>query len=159
MSIEGSMEGCPRGRACSSPAGNGSLPEGGRGLYSRAERFKRSVQPAEEERRPLWYGTWDRLHMFVRVGFCAPGHAQDTPSLGDLARQAQKEKAKDPPKKVFTNDDLPPESPRFVLRRRPHFFGPGRGRRTASPAATSKPSAPPSPEQAAGATGSGNQQN
>jgi hypothetical protein len=38
--------------------------------------------------------------------FCAPGHAQDSPSLADLARQAQKNKANAPVKKVFTNDDL-----------------------------------------------------
>ncbi|MGH9681785.1 MAG: hypothetical protein ACRD4Y_17700 [Candidatus Acidiferrales bacterium] len=41
--------------------------------------------------------------------FCMPGQAQDTPSLGDLARQAQKEKEKDKsnkPAKVFTNEDL-----------------------------------------------------
>jgi hypothetical protein len=38
--------------------------------------------------------------------FCLPGHAQDSPSLGDLARQAQKNKSNAPAKKVFTNDDL-----------------------------------------------------
>ena len=41
--------------------------------------------------------------------FCLPGHAQDSPSLGDLARQAQKEKEKDKaskPAKVYTNDDV-----------------------------------------------------
>jgi len=39
--------------------------------------------------------------------FCAPGHGQDSPSLGDLARQAQKDKAKKPQAKVITNDDMP----------------------------------------------------
>lgn len=44
--------------------------------------------------------------------FCLPGHGQDSPSLGDLARQAQKDKSNAPaPKKVFTNDDLPSASP------------------------------------------------
>lgn len=37
----------------------------------------------------------------------APGHGQDSPSLGDLARQAQKDKANRPPVKVITNDDMP----------------------------------------------------
>jgi hypothetical protein len=39
--------------------------------------------------------------------FCGPGHAQDSPSLGDLARQAQKDKTNAPAKKVITNEDLP----------------------------------------------------
>ncbi len=38
---------------------------------------------------------------------CAPGRGQDSPSLGDLARQAQKDKANKPPAKVITNDDMP----------------------------------------------------
>jgi len=45
--------------------------------------------------------------------FCAPGKAQDSspsPSLGDLARQAQKDKANKPAAKVITNDDLPSTS-------------------------------------------------
>src|ERR1700692_187631 len=37
---------------------------------------------------------------------CLPGHGQDSPSLGDLARQAQKEKTGAPTRKVFTNDDI-----------------------------------------------------
>jgi hypothetical protein len=40
------------------------------------------------------------------LALCVPGHAQNSPSLGDLARQAQKDKSKTPAKKVFTNDDL-----------------------------------------------------
>ena len=41
--------------------------------------------------------------------FSMPGPGQDSPSLGDLARQAQKDKANNAaPKKVFTNDDLHP---------------------------------------------------
>src|SRR6266571_4776471 len=39
----------------------------------------------------------------------APGYAQDQPSLGDVARQARKDKEKNntPPKKVITDDSLP----------------------------------------------------
>ncbi|HEV7968215.1 MAG TPA: hypothetical protein VGP19_11630 [Candidatus Acidoferrales bacterium] len=37
---------------------------------------------------------------------CAPGRGQDSPSLGDLARQAQKDKANKPQAKVLTNDDV-----------------------------------------------------
>jgi hypothetical protein len=36
-----------------------------------------------------------------------PGHSQDSPSLGDLARQAQKDKSNAPARKVITNEDLP----------------------------------------------------
>lgn len=40
--------------------------------------------------------------------FCLPANAQDSsPSLGDLARQAQKDKANKPAPKVITNDDMP----------------------------------------------------
>jgi hypothetical protein len=42
--------------------------------------------------------------------YCAPSHGQDSPSLGDLARQAQKDqkdKANKPPARVITNDDIP----------------------------------------------------
>lgn len=38
--------------------------------------------------------------------FCVQGYAQDTPSLGDVARQAKKDKSDKPPAKVFTNDDM-----------------------------------------------------
>jgi hypothetical protein len=45
------------------------------------------------------------------VCVCSPARGQDSPSLGDLARQAQKdrekEKASKPAAKVLTNDDLP----------------------------------------------------
>lgn len=51
------------------------------------------------------------LHLFavcaLTLVFCLPGHGQGSPSLGDLARQAQKEKGNAPANKVFTNDDLP----------------------------------------------------
>jgi hypothetical protein len=42
--------------------------------------------------------------------FCSTGHGQDTPSLGDIARQAQKDKANKPQAKVITNDDMPSSS-------------------------------------------------
>src|SRR5579872_7273431 len=38
--------------------------------------------------------------------FSFSAHAQDSPSLGDVARQAQKDKAAKPVAKVFTNDDM-----------------------------------------------------
>jgi len=39
--------------------------------------------------------------------FCLPVHGQDSPSLGDVARQAQKDKSNKPASKVFTNEDMP----------------------------------------------------
>jgi len=42
----------------------------------------------------------------LALAFCLPGHGQDSPSLGDLARQAQKDKGNARAKKVFTNDDF-----------------------------------------------------
>jgi hypothetical protein len=42
--------------------------------------------------------------------FCSPARGQDSPSLGDLARQAQKDKTNKPPAKVITNDDMPSSS-------------------------------------------------
>ena len=47
----------------------------------------------------------------VALVVCAPGRGQDTPqdtmpSLGDLARKAQKDKANKPSAKVLTNDDV-----------------------------------------------------
>jgi hypothetical protein len=38
--------------------------------------------------------------------FCPTGRAQDSPSLGDLARQAQKDKVNKPSAKVITDDDV-----------------------------------------------------
>jgi len=72
------------------------------------------------------------------------GHTQDSPSLGDLARQAQKNKTNAPVKKVFTNDDLPSGS------------SSGNGLTSSglgtigAPAPAGKPSEPPTPEQAMG---------
>ena len=44
----------------------------------------------------------------LALSVCATGRAQDaSPSLGDVARQAQKDKASKPTAKVITNDDLP----------------------------------------------------
>jgi hypothetical protein len=42
--------------------------------------------------------------------FCSAGRGQDSPSLGDLARKAQKDKANKPTAKVITNDDMPSSS-------------------------------------------------
>jgi hypothetical protein len=42
----------------------------------------------------------------LALAVCAPGHGQDSPSLGDLARQVQKDKSSKPVAKVLTNDDL-----------------------------------------------------
>lgn len=39
--------------------------------------------------------------------FCLPGHGQGSPSLGDLAREVQKEKGNKPATKTITNDDIP----------------------------------------------------
>ncbi|HWX38359.1 MAG TPA: hypothetical protein VNY09_03905 [Candidatus Sulfotelmatobacter sp.] len=51
--------------------------------------------------------------------FSLPAHGQDSPSLGDLARQAQKDKDKDkankPAAKVFTNDNMPSGGASAVL--------------------------------------------
>ncbi len=42
----------------------------------------------------------------LALAVCPPGRAQDSSSLGDLARKAQKNKPSKPPAKVFTNDDI-----------------------------------------------------
>jgi hypothetical protein len=75
----------------------------------------------------------------LALAVCAPGHSQDSPSLGDLARQAQKDKANMPPAKVITNDDV--------------SSGPGGisaalGKGAASPGAAGKSDAPQSPAEA-----------
>jgi hypothetical protein len=84
---------------------------------------------------------------FFALVFCAPGRAQDSPSLGDLARQAQKNKTNTPAKKVLTTDDISTGS----------SSGSGLGSTglgsvaaPAAPAASGTPSAPPSPQQATG---------
>lgn len=45
----------------------------------------------------------------------APGHGQDSQSLGDLARQVRSQKSAAQPKRVITNDDLPAASAGTVL--------------------------------------------
>jgi hypothetical protein len=42
--------------------------------------------------------------------FCSPGRGQDSHSLGDTARESQKDKDGRPPAKVFTNEDMHPVS-------------------------------------------------
>jgi hypothetical protein len=71
--------------------------------------------------------------------FCLPGHAQDSPSLGDVARQAQKDKSNAPATKVITNDDLPSGSGSSA-------FGLGAGLgQIVPPGAPGKPGTAPSP--------------
>jgi hypothetical protein len=72
--------------------------------------------------------------------FCFPVRGQDSPSLGDVARQAQKNKTARPAAKVITNDDMPSGSSAssYVL-----GAAPGQAAR---PAATSQPAAEASPE-------------
>ena len=48
--------------------------------------------------------------LILALVFCLPGHGQDSPSLGDLARQLQKEKGNKPAAKTITNEDLPSAS-------------------------------------------------
>jgi hypothetical protein len=54
------------------------------------------------------------LSLTLALFFSFPAQAQDSPSLGDLAKQAQRDKDKDkaakPAAKVFTNDDMPSSS-------------------------------------------------
>jgi hypothetical protein len=74
-----------------------------------------------------------------------PAQGQDSPSLGDLARQAQKEKDKDkankPAAKVLTNDDLSSASDGV-----PSALGSGPGK-IAPPASAGKQAAAPSPDE------------
>jgi hypothetical protein len=72
---------------------------------------------------------------------CAPGRGQDSPSLGDLARQAQKDKANKPSAKVITNDDMQSGSGGISS-----ALGAGPGR-AAQPGAESKPDAVHSPAE------------
>jgi hypothetical protein len=74
-----------------------------------------------------------------------PAHAQDSPSLGDLARQAQKDREKNkgdrPSAKVLTNDDVPSASSGG-----PAPLGAGLGE-IGQPSAESKSGASPSPAE------------
>jgi len=75
--------------------------------------------------------------------FCsASSHGQDSPSLGDLARQAQKEqkyKANKPPAKVITNDDIPSKSNSASSAL---SLGPSTDARPAAPGAAKPPESP-----------------
>ena len=74
--------------------------------------------------------------------FCASGRGQDSPSLGDLARQAQKDKANKPTAaKVITNDDMPSSSGGIAP-----ALGGGPGR-VVPPGSAGNPGAIQSPEQ------------
>jgi hypothetical protein len=85
----------------------------------------------------------------LALATCASVRAQDSqsssPSLGDLARQAQKDKDKDkaskPSAKVLTNDDLPSGSTGGAM-----AIGGGFGQLALQPAG-SKPGADPSPAE------------
>jgi hypothetical protein len=72
---------------------------------------------------------------------CAPARAQDSQSLGDVARQAQKDKASKPPAKVITNDDMPSSSSGIAP-----ALG-GAPVRSAQPAPAGRPDAPQSPAE------------
>jgi len=79
-----------------------------------------------------------------------PGRSQDSPSLGDLARQAQKNKSNAPAGKVYTNEDLPSGSAMGSSGSGSGIGGSltaGLGH-SGSSAGTSKPSETPSPMQA-----------
>jgi hypothetical protein len=68
--------------------------------------------------------------------FCLPGHSQDKPSLGDLARQLQKEKDTTPAAKVLTNDDLSSGSDHAPSA----FVQPGESKAPSKPATSTNPS-------------------
>jgi hypothetical protein len=72
---------------------------------------------------------------------CSPGRGQDSPSLGDLARKAQKDKVNKPPAKVITNDDMPSSSGGISS-----ALGGGLGR-VAQPGSGGKPDAAQSPAE------------
>jgi hypothetical protein len=72
---------------------------------------------------------------------CSSGQGQDSPSLGDVARQAQKDKANKPPAKVITNDDMPSSSGGIAP-----ALGGGTGR-VMQPGAAGDPGAIQSPEE------------
>ncbi len=61
-------------------------------------------------RTPKWI-TWAALLSVLALPACA----QDSPSLGDLARQMRSQKSASQPRKVITNDDLPAASTGTVL--------------------------------------------
>jgi hypothetical protein len=73
--------------------------------------------------------------------FSSSGRGQDSPSLGDLARQAQKDKANKPSAKVITNDDMPSSSDGLSP-----ALGGGLGR-VVQPGSTGNPGGIQSPEE------------
>jgi len=48
--------------------------------------------------------------LLMLAGFCTSAWSQDSPSLGDLARQLRKDKTNSSSAKVITNDDMGPSS-------------------------------------------------
>jgi hypothetical protein len=78
------------------------------------------------------------------AAFCAAGRAQDaSPSLGDVARQAQKDKASKPAAKVITNDDLSSSGSGSIS------TAPGGGAGHAAPGTKAAPAAGPGEPQTA----------
>ncbi len=81
----------------------------------------------------------------LALAACATAKAQDsaspTPSLGEIARQAQKDKANKPAAKVFTNDDLTSNSGGST-----GALGAG-FEQFSQPSSSGKPGAPPSPAE------------
>jgi lysophospholipase L1-like esterase len=73
--------------------------------------------------------------------FCSTGRGQDSPSLGDVARKAQKDKANRPQAKVITNDDMPSGSGGISS-----ALGSGPGR-VIQPGSTGKPDEMQSPAE------------
>jgi hypothetical protein len=80
----------------------------------------------------------------LALAVCAPGRSQDSPSLGDLARQAQKDKDKSsrPAAKVLTNDDVSSGSSGA-----PSALGGGLGPAAPSTGAAGSPGATPTPAE------------
>src|ERR1700676_4151503 len=77
----------------------------------------------------------------LALAVCAPGRGQDSPSLGDVARKAQKDKANKPQAKVITNDDMPSGSGGISS-----ALGGGPGR-VVQPGSTGKPDEVQSPAE------------
>jgi hypothetical protein len=78
----------------------------------------------------------------LALAVCAAGRGQDTTSLGDLARQTQKDKLNKPAAKVITNEDMSSNSGGISA-----AFGKAPARAT-QPGASSKPDAAPAPGDA-----------
>jgi hypothetical protein len=76
--------------------------------------------------------------LVVALNLCTAVRGQDSPSLGDVARQLRKDKSDAAPKKVITNDDLPAAASSGAV---------GLGA-TGDSKGLSKPGDPESPEEA-----------